>query len=65
MIPDTQRVIHNLFHAPIAQWIEHSPPKRGVGGSSPLWGATNVPKTFVFIGFRHFLLEFAIPAKDS
>ena len=27
--------------APVAQWIEHSPPKRGVGRSNRLWGARN------------------------
>src|SRR5690349_22827008 len=26
--------------APVAQWIEHSPPKRGVAGSTPALGAT-------------------------
>ncbi len=27
------------WYAPVAQWIEHPPPKRGVRGSNPPWGA--------------------------
>ncbi len=33
------------MHAPVAQWIEHSFPKAGVGGSIPLGGAC-FPKVF-------------------
>src|SRR4051794_35572791 len=28
-------------HALVAQWIEHSPPKRGVAGPIPAWGTTH------------------------
>lgn len=35
---DSRRIlIINLENVSVAQWIEHSPPKRGAGGSSPPW----------------------------
>ena len=43
-------VIISTHRAPVAQWIEHSPPKRGVMSSSLVGGATENPVTAMVTG---------------
>ena len=47
--------------SPVAQRIEHTPPKRGVGGSNPLWDARKHRCKAFFSGFAAFFLFLFLP----